>query len=180
MTRSKFSEGLSLVELLATLSIVGILLTLGMPSLARFAAEAELRAQSSALSVALARARLRAVETASIVTVCPSTNATVCQPGTDWSSGWLVFDDGPRAGQPGPARGVLEAALLDPDRLLLSSTSGRRTIRFRADGTSAGSNVTMTLCDPRHPGLGRQLVINNIGRVRSGPLPPGWTCRLRS
>ena len=180
MTRPTCSDGFSLVELLASVAIIGILLTLGVPSLARFAADAQLRAQSSAFSVALARARLRAVETAAVVTVCPSPDATTCQPGTDWSAGWLVFDDGQRAGQPGPAGGVLEAAVLDSRRLLLTSTSGRRTIRFRADGSSAGSNVTFTLCDPRHPGVGRQLVINNVGRLRSGPLPPGWACRVRS
>ncbi len=180
MAHPTCSNGFSLVELLASVSIVGILLTLGVPAFARFAAEAELRAQSSALSVALARGRLRAVETAGMVTVCPSGDATTCQPGTDWSAGWLVFDDAQRLGQPGAARGVLEASVLDPSRLLLTSTSGRRTVRFRADGTSAGSNVTMTLCNPHHQGMGRQLVINNVGRVRSGPLPPGWACRVRS
>ena len=48
------------------------------------------------------------------------------------------------------------------------STAGRTRVHYRPDGTSAGSNVTLTVCDRRGRDEATALVINNAGRVRSG------------
>jgi type IV fimbrial biogenesis protein FimT len=125
----------------------------------------------------VARARLRAVETGKLVSLCPRAAAARCRTDTDWSHGWLVFDDPGRRGQPSGPPAVREEEVLDGGQISIESTRGRRLLSFRSDGSSAGSNVTLSLCHPGHPGVGRQLIISNVGRLRSDDLPNAWACR---
>jgi type IV fimbrial biogenesis protein FimT len=172
---TRTAHGFTLLELLVSVVILSIVLTFGVPTLERYVAEASLRSESSALTVALAGARLRAVETGRPVTVCPRNAGGQCARTADWSRGWLVFDDPEQNGRFERPLDVREAMILD-SRRRIRSTGGRTRLTFRADGTSAGSNVTLTLCDPAHAGVGRQVVVNNVGRTRAGPLPSGWRC----
>jgi type IV fimbrial biogenesis protein FimT len=174
--RTDSTAGFTLLELLITLAVAAIVLAFGVPSLERYLAEASLRSESSALSVALAGARMRAVETGRPVTVCPRGGDGRCSGSADWSSGWLVFDDPDQDGRFLDAQAVRESTVLE-SRRRIRSTGGRTRLTFRRDGSSAGSNVTLTLCDPAHEGLGRQVVVNNVGRTRAGQLPSGWRCR---
>lgn len=169
-------RGFTVTELLSGLGILALLATFAVPSMARMLAEADLRARSSALSVALASARLRAVETGKTVSVCARGAADACSASPDWSGGWMVFDDPRRRGEPETATAVQAVEPIDTPHLVVSSTSGRRVLGFRPNGSATGSNVTLTLCDRRYPRMGRQIVVNNAGRVRSGPLPVDWNC----
>lgn len=170
------APGFTLLELVVTLAIAAIVLAFGVPSMERYLAEASLRSESSALSVALAGARMRAVETGRPVTVCPRSSDGRCAGTSDWSRGWLVFDDPGQIGRFVEPEVVREIVVLE-SRRRIRSTGGRTRLTFRHDGSSAGSNVTLTLCDPVHVGIGRQVVVNNVGRTRAGPLPAGWNCR---
>lgn len=178
MSRHPATAGFSLVELLLVLGIASVVMAFALPSFARWIADAELRAGSSALSVALASARLRAIETRRPVSVCPLASGRSCAQGIDWSGGWMVFDDPRQAGEPTGADAIREVARMDAGALI-RSTIGRTRLTFRPDGSSAGSNVTLTLCHPDHHGLGRQIIVSNVGRARVGPLPPGFACRRR-
>lgn len=169
--------GITLVEMLCAVAIGAIVLAFGVPSMGRMLAESQVRSHSSALSVALAAARLRAVERRSPVSVCPLDAAGRCEPAANWSAGWMVFDDPRRRGRPASPAAVIEVRQPADAALRITSTSGRRVLTFRPDGTSAGSNVTVTLCHASHPGVGRQVVVSNVGRARSGPLPRDWPCR---
>ncbi len=169
--------GLSIIELIVALAIIAIVLTFGVPSLGRLLATAEVRAQASALRVALAAARMRAVERQHPVGLCPLDRDGECMPAADWSRGWMVFDDPRSMGRPRSPAAVFEVRHDATPQVRASSTAGRRSVVFRRDGTSAGSNVTVTLCHPGYPGVGRQVVVSNVGRARSGPLPRDWQCR---
>jgi len=52
------------------------------------------------------------------------------------------------------------------------STAGRVRVTYRPDGSSAGSNVSMTVCDQRGADQATSIVINNAGRVRNGVPTP--------
>ena len=51
-------------------------------------------------------------------------------------------------------------------KLRVVSTKGRPQLRYLPDGSSAGSNLTISICNNRQQLLGK-VIVNNMGRPRS-------------
>ncbi len=86
-------SGFTLIELMITLFIVGILLAVGVPSLKTFMQSNQLVASTNELLSALHVARSEAIKLNSRVTICESSNGTSCSNTGDWKDGWFVFVD---------------------------------------------------------------------------------------
>ena len=86
-------SGFTLVELMITLFIVGILLTVGVPSLKSFMQSNQLIAATNELISALHVARSEAIKSNSRVTICSSDDGATCSGDDDWTDGWIVFVD---------------------------------------------------------------------------------------
>ena len=89
----KKNSGFTLVELMITLAIVGILLLVGVPSLKTFMQSNQLIASTNELLSALHVARSEAIKLNTRVSICDSSNGTSCGLTGDWSNGWIVFVD---------------------------------------------------------------------------------------
>lgn len=96
----KKNTGFTLVELMITLFIISILLTVGLPSLRSYTQSNQLIASSNELLSALHIARSEAIRLNTRVSICESSNRTDCSSTGDWKNGWIVFVDanGDRAG----------------------------------------------------------------------------------
>lgn len=92
----KTITGFTLVELMITLVLVGILATIGVPSFMNLIANNRLTVQTNELVSSLNLARSESIKRNSRVTVCRSANGTAC--GGTWNNGWIVFVDGGTAG----------------------------------------------------------------------------------
>jgi type IV fimbrial biogenesis protein FimT len=90
--KHKYS-GFTLIELMITLAVVGILLAIGMPSLKTFMQGNQLIASTNELISALHVARSEAIKLNSRVSVCESSNGTSCSATGSWKNGWIVFVD---------------------------------------------------------------------------------------
>lgn len=106
-TRTPFNlqqYGFTLIELMVTVAILGILLGLAAPSFRGLMAANRAHSVSMEFSGALMHARSEAIRRATRVTVCKSADTSATDPtcttasGTSWASGWLVFTDGGTAG----------------------------------------------------------------------------------
>ena len=89
----KKHAGFTLTELMITLAIVGILLTVGVPSLKTFMQGNQLIATTNELISALHIARSEAIKLNSRVSICDSSDGKTCALTGDWSNGWIVFVD---------------------------------------------------------------------------------------
>ena len=89
----KKHSGFTLIELMITLAIVGILLTVGVPSLKTFMQGNQLIAAANELVSALHIARSEAIKLNSRVSICESSNGTSCSNTGSWKNGWIVFVD---------------------------------------------------------------------------------------
>ncbi|HED35090.1 MAG TPA: prepilin-type N-terminal cleavage/methylation domain-containing protein [Gammaproteobacteria bacterium] len=89
----KKNSGFTLVELMITVSIVAILLTVGVPSLRTFMQGNQLIASTNELISALHVARSEAIKLNSKVSICSSSNGTSCSGSSSWKEGWIVFVD---------------------------------------------------------------------------------------
>ncbi len=89
----KKNSGFTLLELMITLAIIGILLIVGLPSLKTFMQGNQLIASTNELVSALHIARSEAIKLNSRVSICESSNGTTCTATGDWKNGWIVFVD---------------------------------------------------------------------------------------
>ena len=76
-------NGFTLVEMLVTLSIVGIFTAIAVPSFTSLIASQNIRVSASMLQSSLLQARSEAIKRNTVVMVSPSA-------GQQWTSGWTV------------------------------------------------------------------------------------------
>jgi len=160
--------GFTLIELVITVAVVAVLLATAMPAFGSLSQSTKAQTARSTLSAALGTARLAAVSRTSSIVVCPSRDQQYCGRTTEWQHGWLVFVDSDSDGARDAGEELLEASQAQPEGVAILSSTGRMRISYHADGSSPGSNITLTVCDRRGAGHASALIINNAGRVRSG------------
>lgn len=157
-------RGYTLYELLMTLALAALILTMGLPSFGSLVADKRLQAETNALFHAIHRARKASVTQRRVVSLCPSPDGRTCVPGTDWSSGWIVFvnadrDDPPRMD---PGETMLATHRVD-ERVRIAGN--RRGFTLRATHLRA-TNGTLVVCDRTGHAEARALIVSYTGRPR--------------
>lgn len=160
-------RGFTLIELMVTLAVMGVLLGIGVPSFQRIQQSTRVASSFHLLTTSLALARMAAVKNHAPVSICPSSDGRYCRGDTVWDEGWIVFVDPTRAKQPTTAEAVLHRFDRIGPSMALRSTAGRTLVRFQPSGMAYGSNLSFRLCsttDQKHLG---SVIVNNAGRTRS-------------
>jgi len=164
MAIRRAAGGYSLYELIITIGLVALVMSLGVPSFGRMLADHRLRVEVDALFHAVHLARKESVVRRRAVTLCPSRDGQNCEPGFDWSDGWIMFVNLDRDAP----------AARDSDEPLLQRFSGtlhnqvvanRRSFSFRTTALRA-TNGTFILCDKARRAAARALVVSYTGRPR--------------
>lgn len=88
----KKPSGFTLVELMVTLMIAAIILSIGVPSFTTMVRSNRIAAMTNQLVSALNLARSEAIKRTETVTFCSTTNGAICAASTNWQTGWLVLD----------------------------------------------------------------------------------------
>ena len=92
---SQDQNGFTLYELLITMLIVGVVLSLGIPNLTAFSQNSRVTTTSNDLHASILLARSEAARARSNITICASDDSMTAAPtcsGT-FDDGWIVFDD---------------------------------------------------------------------------------------
>lgn len=159
-------KGFTLIELVITMAIAAILLTIGVPSFQDFIANTRISTDNSNLLADLAFARSEAVKRGTSVTICGKTSgANTCS--GSWNGGRLIFvDSGGVVGAYDAANDTLLRVREDiaaGNALATFTFTNAGYIRYLSNGgiDSAGS-FRLT----RAGYTGRNLCINAAGRVR--------------
>lgn len=124
--QKRYSKGFTLLELLVTLVIGFVLLSVGIPAIGSFIGNNRITTQANKFTKTIVLARSEAVKRKLPVAICSSTDLATCADSTDWSIGWIVFTD--EAG----TKGVLD----ETDTLLLSQAGLQGESSFTADVSS--------------------------------------------
>jgi len=164
MQNMRSFQGFSLYELLMTMTLASLVLTLGVPSFGSIVANHQLRVEVDALFHAVHLARKSSIVRRRVVTLCPSHNGSDCEPGFDWSIGWIMFvntdRDYPVVRDDNEA--ILSHHPVDQNTRIMSN---RKTFTLRSTELRA-TNGTLVFCDRRGRASARALVISYTGRPR--------------
>jgi type IV fimbrial biogenesis protein FimT len=140
--RHSRAMGFSLIELMITIGIVGILLAVAFPSFEGAMRSNRVATASNELLASFSLARSEALRSPGGSFLCTSTSGTACTAGSTWNDGWIIWPD------------------LDADEV---HDANERVIRYvrpndrlTFTGTSSGLNPTVIRFDPR----GR--IVNNV------------------
>ncbi|NMT65514.1 GspH/FimT family pseudopilin [Marinobacter orientalis] len=123
------SSGFTLLELLITITILGIVATVAVPSFREMVLNSRISTQTNEITGLISFARSEASKLREgAVTICASTDSTSCSGSSSWETGLIVFRDDD-----------MNAAFGGTDQLLKVSgpLAGGNTLRIR-DMTSDG------------------------------------------
>lgn len=167
--------GFTLIELMITLVIAAIIMTIAVPSFLTTIQSSRLTTQVNDLAADISLARSEAIKRGVRVGLCRSANPSAGTPtcggsSNTWSTGWLIYADDDadgafvdaddtliRIGQPAPNAVTV-----------ITDSTADLGVQYNTDGTlnSGGSIAVFTVCDARGAGSGRQIQINTMGRPR--------------
>jgi type IV fimbrial biogenesis protein FimT len=167
--------GVSLIELLAVVTIAAILLTIGVSSYKNITISYRISGEINGLLGDMQYARSEAIKQGQNVVVCVSTTGTDCSNGNfNWNLGWIVFVD-PNNTKSTGGNGALvlraQTAFTSSDTFTDGVTSN---VSFDREGLALGLTATMNgnggAVIPLHDSTDnalrtRCLEITNVGNV---------------
>lgn len=148
---SVYKRGFTLIELIVTLTIAAILMTVAAPSFSKFLASNRLATQINDLVTDINYARSEAIKRSTTTGLCVSPSGTACLAGGDWAKGWIVYAD------VGGVTTVLRKHESLSGGNTLTHTPSADSLVFNKGGLLKSGAGNFTLCDSR---LGQSRVLN--------------------
>lgn len=164
-TASARQIGITLIEQIMVLAITATLVSVAVPSLHKMLGRNRLQVAQSDFMSALRHARANAANTGLRTVFCPSRDGLSCSDEERWDSGWLLGRDDNHDDQ--PDHGPLYTGQSYRGHIRIVSSIGRHIVRYRADGSARGSNLTFVFCQPHSSERALSVVVSNSGRVRA-------------
>jgi type IV fimbrial biogenesis protein FimT len=167
VSMEKRQAGLTLIEIVTTLSVLGVLLGLGLPGFKqtfdRVAADQVMKNIISAVALT----KQTAIVENTLVTFCRSNDGLHCQ--GKWNEGSIIFTDGngDRLLNNDDRLVYRFPALQTAGELTFKSFGNKQYLQITGRGFTNYQSGNFTFCpQDKNPGLARQVVINQSGRTR--------------
>lgn len=171
-----YLSGFTLVELMVTVSILGILIMLAAPSFQSLIEQVRIESQINRLKTDMSYARSEAMRTGQTVHICKRNggSTTVCgtDPANNWEQGWTIFPDADNDNTIDPNAAPLRIS--DPiatgRAFAAPNAPARDGFGFTAQGLPTGLGIACISfcpggCHTVSPNS-KFLVMNRLGRLR--------------
>jgi type IV fimbrial biogenesis protein FimT len=166
--RHKRQSGYTLVELLTTISVMGVLSAIAIPGTKDIVQNNRRVNLTNNMVYSMHMARSEAVKRNQQITACPSIDGGNCD-NTDWSTGWIIFNDIDRDRE----------FSVDSDETIFLHVNGSENIgitaetfttrfTYRPNGRVMGTTTAInsgqfTFCDSRGSQEARVVIVNTSG-----------------
>lgn len=180
-------SGFTLLELLVTVTVAAILLSIAIPNFRTTIANNRQTNQLNTMLSGLIYARSEAIKRNASVVICATTNQTACSGSSAWGSGWIVYyvPVGTSATAAPAAAAVIRTfpALSGSNTLNTNASSpspiaavSSGMIVFQSSGmTTLSNDAQFSLCDARGKSYSRMLMLGAAGRAEVMPTSPAPT-----
>ncbi|MDZ4731557.1 MAG: GspH/FimT family pseudopilin [Xanthomonadales bacterium] len=157
--------GFSVIEILITLVLIAISVSLALPSLQQFSANNQVLAASNSIVSGLNMARFNAITTGEETTICPSADGQSCS-NDSWSSGWIVFAD-ENGNSAADAAELVRIVEIEGN---IQASGFGNALTFESDGTTSRDSDTVITSCYKNAGVSNRCVdvtINPFGSIAS-------------
>ncbi|WP_324997127.1 GspH/FimT family pseudopilin [Salinisphaera sp.] len=166
------ARGFTLLELMVTLAVAAVLLTIAIPSYRGLVQRNALTAQVNDLVGDLNYARSQAITRGKSVYLCTSADGNTCENRGNWSQGWIVYapilssnTDPPAIDQVLRVHGALDGQIQ-----ITGNQNITHTAYFDANGFAMGSIGHFTAAAANAADV--YIMISGSGRIRTDDQPP--------
>lgn len=164
------SRGFTLIELMVTLGVSALLLSIGIPGFQGLIRDNRMTTQHNQFIAGLNTARSEAVKRSVNVAMCKRNIAgNDCNNGGNWEDGWIVFTDLNDDGVVDLNETILRVHQALTGNTSLRGGPNRDRVTYNSQGFAAGGLNgigTFTLCDDRGVTNAKGLIISPSGRAR--------------
>jgi type IV fimbrial biogenesis protein FimT len=162
MIMRRKSDGFTIIELMITILVLAVLISLGAPNLYQMIVNNRLTTEVNSLVAGLQYARSEALRRNTVVTIGASS--------TDWSSGWNVWIDTDADNAVDGTETLLRSQNSQASGYTIeppsSVTTSPAALRFNANGTIANASpLVMEVC--KSGSVGRVVTVSMVGQVQT-------------
>jgi type IV fimbrial biogenesis protein FimT len=162
-------KGYSLIELMTTIAVASILITVALPGMQSFRQNSNMTGQVNELISIMHLARNTAITTNSRVTVCASSNGDNCN-AAGWDDGWIAFVDRDSDQFVDDNETVLRVGS-ESDNLTILSGQYPSFLMYRPNGRAMKNTVSensgrFIFCDKRGAQHAKAILVDLSGRPR--------------
>lgn len=154
-------KGFTLIELMVTLVVLVVALSIGIPNFSTWIKNNRIDASTRTLASALQIARSEAVSRQSVITI---------DSGGDWANGLTIYTDVEATGNTDITAGdtLIKDLSFSMDGITVNSTDVNDFISFTNTGRLSAADTSpliLTLCLTSGESDGTQITINTVGRT---------------
>ncbi|MDX1406036.1 MAG: GspH/FimT family pseudopilin [Woeseiaceae bacterium] len=174
-------RGFTIYELLITMLIIGIILTIGVPSMTSFSRNSRITGTANDLHSSFQLARSEAARSKTNITICASANSMDADANCSgtFDDGWIIFFDlNGDIDRAGPDENIIRSHPAPSDLLDITTNAGATYFSYAPSGLGRGdvggdpAVQTAIICDERGnvvaaggSSAARVLVVTPIGRA---------------
>ncbi|SDX36877.1 GspH/FimT family pseudopilin [Marinobacter mobilis] len=165
----KKSRGFTLIELIVTIAVFGVIIALAAPSFQNMVISNRVAFDRDEFFNLLQFARSEAIKNGTAVTICKSSNGSSCDNSLGWNGGWLLFADTDRDG-------VLDASgdkvikSVDPleGLVVVTQSNGDNLVTFESRGLLIDGDGVFTFSHSAGAQFTKSVDLGITGRATKG------------
>lgn len=164
----KHESAFTLIELMITLAVAAVVLTLGVPSFGRIVEQNQLATNVNLLVQSMTLARSEAVKRNKRTVLCDSSDATACGTSGAFEQGWIVFvDEDGDGGFDSTSEELIyvQGALSENISISANLSTGANNISYQTKGR-ANRTGNFIICKNNDVTKSRVVVVTMTGRTR--------------
>ena len=159
-------SGVSLVELLVSMLVLAVLITLSAPDMRTLIVNNRVDNAASELFSSLMLARSEAVKRQRTVSLCSTVDQSSCdETRSGWHHGWLIFTDAAGDGLLNASDQLIRRVTVPSDIVSIFWNNGDG-LQFNSRGQSARAG-TFQICADEEGGDAKAIIVSMAGRVRT-------------